>query len=328
MMPVSVSILIPAHNAARWLAATLESALAQTCPLKEIIVIENGSSDNTAEIARRYADQGVRLFSIPTSTAAHARNRAFDESHGEFIQYLDADDLLSPGKIERQLNQLDAANPILSLSARAEFFDGEAATLAPLQTGWPFIASTDPKAWLAELLGAGGRGGFVALHQWLTPRSLIEQAGPWNETLTVNDDGEFFSRVLLNAREIRTALSEVAYYRRHQCGKNLSGSYRQEGRHLESMLHATELISSHLLAITHDPRLPVALSRHFYECAYFCHPARAAASRRAEARALQLDPTARPPAPTSGKAALVRRLFGWRTERRLAHGLALLRRYQ
>lgn len=323
-----VSILIPAHNAARWLAATLESALAQTCPLKEIIVVENGSTDKTAEIACSYADQGVSFFSIPAATAAHARNRAFLESRGDFIQYLDADDLLSPGKIELQLNQLDAAQPLLSLSARAEFFDGEEATQAPLQTGWPFIASTDPKAWLAELLGVGGRGGFVALHQWLTPRILIEQAGPWNETLTVNDDGEFFARILLNAREIRTVLSEVAYYRRHLRGNSLSSSYRQEGRHLESMLQATELISSNLLATTHDPRLPAALSRHFYECAYFCHPVRPASSLRAEARALHLNPTARPPTPTSGKAAFVRRLFGWRIERRLAHSLAMLRRFR
>lgn len=325
MSSTSVSILIPAHNAAPWLAATLDSAFAQTSPDKEIIVVENGSADSTTKIARNYATRGVRLFSIPATTAAHARNVAFAESHGDFIQYLDADDLLSPGKIQAQLAQLDSTQRVLSLSARAEFFDGDSTNDAALQTGWPFIASSDPKAWLADLLGAGGQGGFVALHQWLTPRTLIQQAGPWNETLTVNDDGEFFSRVLLQASEIRTALNEVAYYRRHRRGNSLSASYRQDGRHLESMLQATELIATRLLANNHDPRLPVALSRHFYECAYFCHPMRPAASHRAEGRALQLHPSARPPVPTSRKAALVRSLFGWRIERRLARLLETLR---
>ena len=326
MSRIPVSILIPAHNAAEWLDETLESALAQTCPDKEVIVVENGSTDNTADIARCYTSRGVKAFFIPATTAAHARNFAFSKAQGEFIQYLDADDLLSPGKIMSQLTQLDPTQPILSMSARVEFFDGAPPSESPVQTGWPFIASTDPKSWLADLLGAGGRGGFVALHQWLTPRILIEQAGPWDESLTVNDDGEFFSRVLMKAGEIRTSLADVAYYRRHKQGRNLSSSYRQEGRHLESMLHATELIATRLLTGNTDPRLPAALARHFYECALFCHPLHPDASRRAEIRALQLNPAARPPVPTSYKAALVRRLFGWRFERLLAHRLASLRR--
>ena len=328
MSRIPVSILIPAHNAAPWLDETLESALAQTCPGKEIIVVENGSTDNTADIAQRYASRGVKVFSIPATTAAHARNFAFSKAQGEFIQYLDADDLLSPGKIMSQLTQLDATQPILGMSALAEFFDGDDATVAPVHTAWPFISSRDPKVWLADLLGTEGRSGFVALHQWLTPRLLIEQAGPWNETLTVNDDGEFFSRVVIQACEIRTTLTEVAYYRRHRQGKTLSSSYRYDGRHLESMFRATELISSRLLASHADPRMPIALSRHFYECAYFGHPLQPDVSRHAEARALELNPSATPPGPTSRNAALVRFLLGWRAERRIAHWLALLRRFR
>jgi glycosyltransferase involved in cell wall biosynthesis len=320
-----VSILIPAHNAAPWLAATLESALAQTWPNTEIIVIENQSTDDTKAIADRYQTRGVQVLTAPRAGAAAARNLGFATSRGEWIQYLDADDLLSPDKLTLQMSGLDADPTALSLSARSEFFDGDDPLAAPVQRGWPFVASREPAVWLANLLGAGGPGGFVALHQWLTPRTLIEQAGPWNESLTVNDDGEFFSRVLLHAREIRTNLQAVAYYRRHRSNRNLSSAYRRSRVHLESMLTATDLIAGRLLAVRPDPQLKRALSRHYYECAVFAHPQHTGVSRMAEAKALALDPAARPPEATSRMGSLIRGCFGWRAERRLAYYYRMLR---
>ena len=101
-----VSILIPAYNAERWIAFALESAIAQTWQRKEIIVVDDGSADRTAEVARGFASKGVAVVSTQHQGASAARNHALQLSQGDYIQYLDADDLLAADKIERQLAAL------------------------------------------------------------------------------------------------------------------------------------------------------------------------------------------------------------------------------
>ena len=101
-----VSILIPAYNAEEWIADTIQSAIAQTWPRKEIIVVDDGSRDRTAEVARRFASKEVAVVSTENQGAAAARNHALQLSQGDYIQWLDADDLLAPDKIERQLAAL------------------------------------------------------------------------------------------------------------------------------------------------------------------------------------------------------------------------------
>ena len=101
-----VSILIPAYNAQEWISDTLQSALAQTWRRKEIIVVDDGSKDQTSAVARRFEPSGVQVFTQENRGAAAARNTAFALSHGDYIQWLDADDLLSPDKIAHQMAAL------------------------------------------------------------------------------------------------------------------------------------------------------------------------------------------------------------------------------
>ena len=98
-----ISVLIPALNAERWIGHAIESALAQTWPNREVIVVDDGSTDRTAERAARYSTYGVRVIVQANCGAAAARNTALRASNGTYIQYLDADDLLHPYKIEAQL---------------------------------------------------------------------------------------------------------------------------------------------------------------------------------------------------------------------------------
>ncbi len=118
-----VSILIPAYNSEEWIADTLQSAIAQTWPRKEIIVVDDGSSDRTAEVARRFASNEVSVVSKENGGAAAARNRALQLSQGDYIQWLDADDLLAPDKIEKQLAALgEVPNKRILLSAPWAYF--------------------------------------------------------------------------------------------------------------------------------------------------------------------------------------------------------------
>src|SRR5262249_50107119 len=101
-----VSILIPAFNAEEWIAASINSAISQSWEHKEIIVVDDGSTDGTLSIARQFESESVRIVTQTNAGASAARNRAFSLSRGEYIQWLDADDLLAPDKISKQMEAL------------------------------------------------------------------------------------------------------------------------------------------------------------------------------------------------------------------------------
>src|SRR5262245_61591228 len=106
MRPPLVSILIPCFNAERYIGETLESVFRQSWSSIEVIVVDDGSGDESAREIERFKTAGVRLVRQENTGAAAARNRAYSESSGDFIQFLDADDLIDPKKIERQMARI------------------------------------------------------------------------------------------------------------------------------------------------------------------------------------------------------------------------------
>src|SRR5205823_11683959 len=98
-----ISILIPAYNAEAWIGDTIRSALAQTWPRKEIVVVDDGSTDQTLQVARQFASRDVFVVTQENQGAAAARNKAFELCQGDYIQWLDADDLVSPDKVAKQM---------------------------------------------------------------------------------------------------------------------------------------------------------------------------------------------------------------------------------
>ena len=103
-----VSIIIPCYNGDKTLRETIESVLAQTYKAREIIVIDDGSTDSSAQLIRSFGSQIKAEFN-PNRGASAARNRGTELAQGEFIQYLDADDLLAPDALERRVAALQAS---------------------------------------------------------------------------------------------------------------------------------------------------------------------------------------------------------------------------
>jgi glycosyltransferase involved in cell wall biosynthesis len=204
-----VSILIPAYNAERWIAYTVHSAIAQTWPRREIIVVDDGSTDGTAAVARSLTSKGVTLYSKPNGGLSSAQNFAFQHSQGDYIQWLDADDLLVPDKIERQLAALPAGDSkrVLLSSPWAPFYYRIRKA--------PFVQNSlcqdlAPVEWLLRKMGEG-------IHMqnatWLVSRELTEAAGPWDERLHYDQDGEYFARVLLASEGTRFIAGTGIFYR-------------------------------------------------------------------------------------------------------------------
>ncbi|MBI1357228.1 MAG: glycosyltransferase [Acidobacteria bacterium] len=107
MTPPRISVLTPAHNAAGTLAEAIESVLAQAREDWELVIVDDGSTDGTAEVAAGFADARIRLFRQPRQGVSAARNRAFTESRGELLAFLDADDRFAPNKLAVQAATLD-----------------------------------------------------------------------------------------------------------------------------------------------------------------------------------------------------------------------------
>ena len=172
-----VSVLIPCWNAERTIGETLESVLAQTWPNVEIIVVDDGSTDGSAGVVERFASLGVRLFRQANRGQTAALNACLEHARGEFIQYLDADDVIDPrARSSRQMWRLARARPGCVASAEWGRLCGSIGTtrLDPEPVRRGLSTQLD---WLA-LSRAEGLG-MMRPALWLIPtRPSFESAGP------------------------------------------------------------------------------------------------------------------------------------------------------
>jgi glycosyltransferase involved in cell wall biosynthesis len=260
--------LIPAYNAGTWIAETLRSALAQTWPRKEIIVLDDGSTDDTVAVARRFECAELKVVTKSNEGAAATRNHLLALSQGDFIQWLDADDLLSPGKVERQLRAL-AVQPdrrvLLSCPWAYFMYRPQIARFIPTSL-WSDLSPVD---WMVRKFREN-------LHQqtatWLTSRELAEAAGPWDARMLVDDDGEYFSRVLMASRGTRFVPEARVYYR---CVPSSRVSYiGTSDLKMDAMLLSMQLQIGYLQNLEDSPRVRSALQMYIATWAQVFHPDR------------------------------------------------------
>ncbi len=243
-MKVKVSILIPLYNAEAYIAEAVESALQQTYQNIEIIIVDDGSTDNSLSIARDYESDKVKVFSQLNKGASAARNKAFKLSSGELIQYLDADDILDTHKVEEQVKAFrDVQEQEAIINGRWGKYKESISTVK-----WehqPIDRSYDiPLNWL---LDSWNGGGMAQTGVWLVPRRLIAEAGPWREDLTLNDDGEFFTRVLIKAQKIVFVNKAKVFYRTDNYESLSKGkSYKAIKSQLHSLIYIGENLQEKL----------------------------------------------------------------------------------
>src|SRR5262245_3384912 len=103
-----VSVIIPCKNAAPWLKSAIDSCLDQTWQNIEIIVVDNGSTDESVMVARSYHDTAIKVLECTRKGASAARNFGLERARGDFVQFLDADDILDRDKIRVQAERLES----------------------------------------------------------------------------------------------------------------------------------------------------------------------------------------------------------------------------
>jgi len=304
-----VSIVIPTYNAERWLAATLESVFAQSYPNLEIVIVDDESTDQTPALARTYQNRGVQVIRQPNRGAASARNHGLRLSRGQFVKFLDADDLLSPESISQQVAALSVrpANH-LAVGAWARFHESPQDAVFTPRPGWHDAEALD---WIKETWA--DTQPMYQCGLFLIPRSLLEIAGGWDERLSLVDDFEFFTRLVLASSGIVFTPEARLYYRSGIPG---SLSARKSRRAWESARLSTTLAVAHLLS-REDSAATRRLSADMLQLlVYELYPAHASLSPDLIQEIRRLGGSARLPdgGPTFKRLT---RLIGWKLARRL-----------
>jgi Glycosyltransferases involved in cell wall biogenesis len=298
-----VSILIPAYNAERWISDTIESAIAQTWPQKEIIVLDDGSTDQTLAIARQFEPNAVRVVTQPNQGAAAARNKAYSLSRGDYIQWLDADDLLSPDKIANQMRAAaETKNKRTLFSCSWAYFRYRPAKANFIPNPlWSDLAATE---WMTRKLEGNWH---MQTATWLVTRELAEMAGPWDTRLLGDDDGEYFARVMSASSGIRFVAQSKVYYRITSSSR-LSYVGRADKK-MEAHLIGMKLQIAYLRAREDNDRVRAACVCYLQTCLPYFYPERPDLVQEAEELAASLGGQLSLPK-ASWKYAWIEKAFG------------------
>jgi glycosyltransferase involved in cell wall biosynthesis len=310
-----VSILIPAYNAEKWIADTVESVLAQTWQKKEIIIVDDGSTDNTLEIAMSYESKIVKVITQQNTGVCGTRNRALEVAQGDYIQWLDADDLLASDKISKQLNSVDGEGSpkVLLTSAWAKFyFNIKRAKFVP-DALWQNL---EPVEWIMTKFK---NNVWMNPAVWLMSRQLADIAGPWDERLSISgdDDGEYICRVIAASEGVRFIPEARCYYRIGNAG-SLDWNMGKSTEKCESLFLSLSLSINHLLSIENSERTRMACVKHLQTWLPSFYPERKELLSKMNSLAHQLGGSMTPPQ-ISWKYSPIRIIFGWNTAMKAMH---------
>jgi glycosyltransferase involved in cell wall biosynthesis len=305
---LTVSVLIPCYNAEKFIGETLESVFRQTWPGIEVIVVDDGSVDRSAAVVRSFMRPNLKILQQTNRGQTAALNVCLAHATGDFVQYLDADDLIEPEKIERQMVRVKENPGCVASSEWGRFYHSIGEARFDSEPVW---CDLHPLDWLA-LSRADGLGMMLPAI-WLIPMPIVRRIGPWMEELTLNNDAEYFTRALLAAERVLFCSGARCYYRSGLIG-NLSG--RKSRLAWESQFRVLHLCEAYIRTREDSDRMRRAFALSWQHMAHGCYPYYPSLAERALTRARALHSIAIRPdgGPTFRVAS---RLIGWRVARRL-----------
>ena len=221
-----VSVIIPSYNYSAYISDAINSILEQTYPHWEVIVVDDGSRDNTAEVVARFTaqDSRIKYHYQQNQGVSAARNKGIALAQGDYIQLLDADDYISKHKLEIQVKILDH-NPEIDLVYADSYFFTHSSGPAVRRSFQQFKLTMPP---------ISGQGINLAIHLAydnifligcpLFKRSMALAAGPFEQTLVAFEDWHFWYRVILqNQKFIYDNREGTEFYVRTH-GHNATGN--------------------------------------------------------------------------------------------------------
>lgn len=211
-----VSIIIPCYNSADWVGETITSCLQQTYRDIEVIVIDDGSTDYSLEVLASFYNQ-IYFETGPNRGANFARNRGMELASGQYLMFLDADDIIREDTIKVLVDALIQTNKEIALGNWCHLVQKEDGKWVP-----EFVRVAEILPQNDDLLAGWLNGWYVppAAVMWL--RDTVEKLGGWDNDLTANQDGDLMMRALINDAKVIRVRDGLSYYRQFHKRKTTS----------------------------------------------------------------------------------------------------------
>ena len=246
-----VSVVVPTYNYGRYIAAALESLRAQTYADWECVVVDDGSTDDTAEVVARFIEREPRVSYVRQANArqAAAKNNGLTRVRGAYVQFLDADDLLEPLKLERQVEFLEAHPEVDVVYGGVRYFSTE----RPEERLRSMFGADAP--WMPEVSGAGRevllalvRMNILVINAALVRREALDDVGPFDPVLPPVEDWDYWLRCALKGKrfEFRDFEGTLALVRTHAASTS---------RQHSSVLAAWRALRAKVDTLTDDPEV-------------------------------------------------------------------------
>ena len=298
-----ISVLIPASNASDFLEETVRNAASGLGPEDEIIVVDDHSQDHTVELAQAVLTDvscQSKVILNKGKGACRARNYALTLASGNWVQWLDADDLIPADKWEHVLSLAEGGalvgcpwRPFRESVPDGVYHDGRDWSLAPKHR---------TAEWLAE-------DRMMIPAAWFGERSLFQSTAGWDESLLVNQDGEYFARVILQASKVHFTSSTEVYYRRGLA--HSTSSFTSEKA--DSLFRSTASMVETALSLEDSERMRQMASNRWQLFIFTTYPHRPDLIQEAEKQLVMLPPPNLPnPLAISKASQIFVTLLGWK----------------
>jgi len=200
---------MPCYNAESFLEDSINSVLSQSYTNFELIIVNDGSTDNTDRIVHSYHDSRINYFKQENKGQSSASNFGLRHAKGEYIKFLDADDVINDYHLEAQINTIKDNKRALVSCKWGRFYHDDINTIQYVpEKVWRDMSSLE---WVKESLSQ--KSDMMAAWLWLIPRDVIAKIGGWDERLSLNNDFEFSMRLLMNIDNVFFASEAILFYR-------------------------------------------------------------------------------------------------------------------
>ncbi len=306
--PPSISVIIPVYNQAQYVKEAIQSVLAQTWPDFELIVVDDGSTDETPQVLARFNDSRIRVIRQPNGGLSAARNRGLRESIAPYISLLDSDDFYYPEKLELLKNYLDTHPEIGMVSGGFVIVDPKGITLKQVLTAAPMFGLPDMLVYNPFIPSA-----VMIRKEWL------DVVGDFDEAIPSTQDWDLWLRMSYAGSKFAWIDCPVAAYRYHPA---------QMTREKNGMRNSSLATLDKFFSQPHLPESLITFKDHAYAIAYLSGAAWAYHSNATEEvkenilQAVQLDPSLK----DDRYKQLVECLVGWADDPRSIKPAVFLQR--
>jgi glycosyltransferase involved in cell wall biosynthesis len=295
---------MPAYNAGNYVLQSVNSIINQSYNNWELIIVNDGSTDNTAKQLDGITDSRVRIYQQENKGQCAAANKAFGFSSGSFVKFMDADDLISEDTLKLQVQQLRSTTNAIAYTSWGRFYDDDLGTFK-LDTAF-ITGDAKPFNWL--IASMTNKEVMLQCALWLIPTSLLNKSGLWNENLSLINDFEFFIRVLLNADELKFTPGAMLYYRSGV--RNSLSSTKSEFAAI-SAYNSIDLGTQHLLNFSDTPLVKKIAADSFQRFVYTFFPDHKDLVKSAQLKVKELGGS-NFPFPSGGYTKFLTSILGWK----------------